>query len=129
MVETPIQFKHSQSSWEGVERRSNPLQDDPHHIVSQLEGYIDDKLESNKHEHRAYFDSRFDEVITLIKDGFPGGDPRGHREVHEGYIAEAKTKKEWRDAVVKQVLTGSVWATLLFIAGIVWTGIKAEVKR
>jgi len=129
MAAQPVQFKHSQAHWAGEERRSNPMRDDPHHIVSQLEQYIDEKLDANKREHREYFDARFDEVVALIKDGFPGGDPRGHREVHEGYIAEAKQKKDLRDAIIKQILTGTAWATMAFIAAAIWVAIKSEVKK
>jgi len=130
---TQRSFQHSQpSTYNGPERRApppSPLQDDPNHIVSQLEYYIDEKLRANKVEHREYFDKRFDELVLLIRDGFPDGDPRGHREVHEGYIADAKTKKEWRDAVIKQLLTGSVWASFAFIATAVWMAIKQEAKK
>jgi hypothetical protein len=123
------QFKNSRhDAWPQVDRRTS-AGDDPDPVVAKLEKYLNDRLTENSKENKAYFDDRFDEVIKLIKDGFPGGDPRGHREVHEGYIAEAKTKKEWRDAIIKQVLTGSVWATLLFLGGAIWLFIKNEVKK
>ena len=104
------------------------MHDDPNHIVSQLQGYIDEKLTEFRKENRQHFDARIDEVLLLIKDGFPGGDPRGHREVHEGYIADAKTYKEWRDTVIKQLLTGTAWATILFIAGAILVAVKRELK-
>ena len=122
-------FKPSAHEWPNTERRNRPMHDDPNHIVSQLQGYIDEKLTEFRKENRQHIDTRIDEIVLLIKDGFPGGDPRGHREVHEGYIADAKSKKEMRDAVIKQLLTGSAWATVIFVAGAIWMAIKAEAKK
>lgn len=130
MAAQPIQFRHSQpQKWDGPERRSNPLRDDPDHIVSQLQNYIDDTLGEFRKENREHFDHRIDEVISLIKDGFPGGDPRGHREVHEGYIEDAKARNAIRDAVIKQIITGTAWASLVFVAVVLWKAFKLEVLK
>lgn len=125
-----IPFRHSAShEWSGPERRSRPLHDDPNHIVSQLQSYIDEKLSDFRQENRQHFDDRIDEVILLIKDGFPGGDPRGHREVHEGYIEDTKARNAIKDAVIKQIITGTAWASLVFVAIILWNAFKLEVKK
>ena len=131
----PSQF-HDSASWPAVERRK-PVTDEPDDppcgpqckLAQDIETYIDRRLTINAEAHRVYFDRRFDDLITTIKDGFPGGDPRGHREVHEGYISEAKARKELRDAVIKQLVTGTAWASILFLAGALWVAFKTEVKK
>ena len=94
--------------WDGPDRRSQP---DP---LSALREHIDD---------------RFDRLTELVESGFPGGDPVEHRKVHEGYIKDAKARTELREAVIKQVLTGAVWGTLVLLAGLAWTAFKNEVKK
>lgn len=131
---------HDSASWPAVDRRKqgNDAPDDSpcgpqcklaQDIEQGIEQCIDRRLAINAEAHRVYFDRRFDAIITIIKDGFPGGDPRGHREVHEGYISEAKTRKELRDAVIKQLVTGTAWASILFLAGALWVAFKTEVKK
>ena len=95
----------------------------------QLENYLDDKLTQSEATTKEYFDARFDQLEWLIKDGFPNGDPRGHREVHEQRISDAKMWKERREALIKQVLTGSAYATIIYLATIVWSALKHEVQR
>ena len=127
---------HDSASWPAVERRK-PVTDEPDDspcgpqckLAQDIEQGIDRRLTINAEAHRVYFDRRFDDIITIIKDGFPGGDPRGHREVHEGYISEAKTRKDLRDAVVKQLVTGTAWASILLLAGTLWAAFKTEVQK
>jgi hypothetical protein len=97
----------SEHTWEGDDRRRAPSPDDL----------------------RAHFDARFDALEKLIKSGFPDGDPAAHRLVHEGYIRDANASHELRQAVVKQVLTGTVWATLALVGGVLWAWLKSEVKK
>lgn len=80
-------------------------------------------------ELREHIDARCDRLEDLYKSGFPGGDPEAHRRVHEGYIKDAKTRADLREAVIKQILTGAVWGTLVLLAGLAWTAFKAEVKK
>ena len=94
--------------WDGTNRRAQP---DP---LDALREHIDD---------------RFDKLMELVESGFPGGDPVEHRKVHEGYIRDAAQRAELRSAVIKQVLTGTVWASLVLLAGLAWTAFKAEVKK
>lgn len=104
MATTP-DHKHS-DDWVGHERRAL----DPSIVLLQT-----------------HFDARIDEVIALIRDGFPEGDLRKHREVHEGYIEDAKARKVLKEAVIRQIVTGTAWATLIFLAAILWQAFKHEV--
>lgn len=124
------------SIWPGMERRSVLKHDSvgtpsatEKDLATKIEQYIDTRMTEMSNDHRAYFEKRFDEVVTLIKDGFPDGDTRGHREMHKALIDDAKTRKDRRESVIKQVLTGSVWATILFLGGAAWLAIKNEVKK
>ena len=94
--------------WDGTDRRSVP---DP---LTALREHIDD---------------RFDSLMEVIKSGYPNGDPVEHRKVHEGYIREAKQRTELREAIIKQILTGVAWGTMVLLAGLAWAAFKAEVKK
>ena len=82
-------------------------------------------------------ESRLDASFTSLKDsiedlrtaavkGFPEDDPLSHRRVHEGYIAEAESRKKIRQEILLNVLKGSVWAALVFICTAVWSYIKGS---
>jgi len=68
-----------------------------------------------------------DSLSELIKSGFPGGDPGSHRKVHEGYIAEAETRKKLKLSVIEKTLTGVVWASIVVIAYALWEYIKLKI--
>lgn len=98
-----------------------------HGAISQLEEYIDERLERRSAETRDYFDSRFDEVTKLIKSGYPGGDLDGHRLAHEVFIREAERRAKFRDAVIEKTLTALVWFALSGVALAVWNEFKKKV--
>lgn len=98
-----------------------------HGAISQLEDYIDERLERRSAETREYFDNRFDEVTKLIKSGYPGGDLEGHRLAHEVFIREAERRAKFRDAVIEKTLTALVWFALSGVALAVWNEFKKKV--
>ena len=63
-----------------------------------------------------HIDSRFNALEDLIRSGFPEGDPARHREVHEGYIREAKERRELWKSVREKTISSGVWAGLMMIA-------------
>lgn len=80
-------------------------------------------------ELKQHFDHRVDELIDLIKSGFPEGDPAAHRRVHEGYIKEASARAELKSKILEKVITGGVWGGLLFVGTLIWEYVKGEAKR
>lgn len=78
---------------------------------------------------KTHFDERVDELIELIKSGFPEGDPSAHRKVHEGYIKEAAARDELKSKIIEKIITGGVWGGLLFVGTLVWEYVKGEAKR
>lgn len=134
-------FQHSThaQSWDGTDRRKPPHDHyDEQRVIHSSPGnpgdpitreYLDQALADWRHASREYFNTHFIRLEELIRDGFPDGDPGRHREVHEGYIQRAKNKSEMWQAVLKQVVTGTVWAGLLAVASGLWVVFKAEVKK
>lgn len=86
-------------------------------------------LRLHRHNDREFICVKFAELEELIRDGFPDGDPASHRKVHEGYIKDAANRSEMWRAVWKQVLTGTVWATMVFLAGAILLAVKTELKK
>lgn len=78
---------------------------------------------------KEHFDERVDELIELIKSGFPEGDPAAHRRVHEGYIKEAAARDELKSKIIEKIITGGVWGGLIFVGTLVWEYVKGEAKR
>lgn len=138
-------FQHSMHAqdWDGIDRRKRlttphdtyeerratnaPVPPDPNAPITQ--SYLDQALQDWRHASREYFNTHFIRLEELIRDGFPDGDPSKHREVHQGYIDKAKARSDMWQAVLKQVVTGSVWAAILAIASGLWVVFKAEVKK
>lgn len=91
--------------------------------------YLDHALAEWKVASREYFNGHFSRLEKKIEDGFPDGDPTAHRAVHEGYIKRAKDRNDLWQAVLKQVVTGTVWAGVLAISAALWIAFKAEVRK
>lgn len=127
----PSQFHDSSSDWAGVDQRTKPppMKDDPNHIVRQLENYINDRLTENSIRHREYFDGHFDEVKLMLKSGFPGGDPSGHRRAHEVQIANAEWWTKLKTEIVYKLAGGAGLAVLGFVFLALWEHFKQEVKK
>ena len=80
-------------------------------------------------ENRAHTDEKFQELIDLIKSGFPEGDPATHRAVHEGYIRQAEERKELWSSVLRQVVSGTVYSALAFAVWAVWNALKQDLHK
>jgi hypothetical protein len=118
--------------WDGEDRRQYQVSPP----VAQKLGsepvtreYLDHALAEWKAASREYFNGHFHRLEKKIEDGFPDGDPTAHRAVHEGYIKRAKDRNDLWQAVLKQVVTGTVWAGVLAISAALWIAFKAEVHK
>jgi len=54
--------------------------------------------------------------VTVVEKGFPDGDVDGHARYHKMVMEEFLERRRIRQAIVEQVVKGSVWA--LLIAGV-----------
>lgn len=86
-------------------------------------GKIDDVVTENK---------AMKEALQKIMEGFPGGDPTGHRRYHEVIIENEELKKQfWTDVSAKLASAGiigffGILLTLLVSGVVVWA--KAHIK-
>ena len=65
--------------------------------------------------------------MDRMEKAFPDGDVEGHSRYHQMIMQEYLERRRIKQAVIEQVVKGSVWATLLFLAGAVWTYMKDHV--
>jgi len=111
-------FQHS--VWEGPERRGAPGGGGPpSHYVTHAE--LEHRLMIGREQMIKHFDERFDQLEKMIKDGFPHGDPRGHREVHEGQIEKAQNRKALWKSVWEKLVGGAVITALIFAGQALWS--------
>lgn len=101
-----------------------PVQQD---VVTKEE--LEKKLLEGRSIMSSHIDTKFAEVTTLIKSGFPDNDPRKHREVHEALIQEAKDRRELWKSVREKTISGAVYSGLIFIALAIWEAIKSGVLK
>ena len=107
----------------GDERRTT----NPDDCVTHAQ--LDRRLEFGRTAMIQHFDDRFDGLESLIKSGFPGGDPRRHCEVHEGFIQDAEDRRALWKSVREKTITGGVYALAGFVAMAVWEAIKIGVVK
>ena len=128
-------FRNSRqgSDWDGyTERRSGNIgtqvaQVPPSEPVTRE--YLDEALRQNRHATRDFVGGKFGELETLIRDGFPGGDPATHRRVHEGYIKDAEDRAALWKSVKEKIVSGAVYAALVAVAMALWQWIKSEAQK
>lgn len=124
--------QHTTSDWDGyTERRSVGT-----HLVPPggpgdpvTREYLDEALRQNRHATRDFVAGKFVELESLIRDGFPGGDPTTHRRVHEGYIRDADDRAALWKSVKEKIVSGAVYAALVAVAMAVWQWIKSEAQK
>lgn len=134
-------FQHSThaAAWDGLDRRKPPHDNYEEKRIAHAPAlgpqdpitreYLDTALQDWRHASREYFNTHFIRLEELIRDGFPEGDPAEHRKVHEGYIKRANSRSDMWQAVLKQVVTGSVWAGILAVSAALWIQFKIEVRK
>ena len=116
-----MDFKQSRHSdeWDGyTERRNVSAPGNPADPVTRE--YLDKALKENRHSTREFVGNKFSELEEMIKDGFPGGDTRGHREAHEILIKDAAERAAMWKNIRDKLLSGAVIAALIAVGKIVW---------
>lgn len=114
--------------WPHVDRRGTAVSDPgggggPSPYVTHAE--LEHRLSVGREQMIKHFDGRFDALGKMIKDGFPHGDPRGHREVHEGQIERANNRKALWKSVWEKLVGGTVITALIFIGQATWSKFSA----
>ena len=74
----------------------------------------------------AYIDDRIDEKM---EEAFVNGDPVKHKAEHQELINAAMERKALWKNVREKVLSGGIWAAILFLATAGWELIKREASR
>ncbi len=68
-----------------------------------------------------------EDKVEKIESAFPGNDLAGHCRYHQAVIEELQSRKKLREAVMEQVVKGSVWAGLVFLGTVLITYFKEHV--
>lgn len=74
----------------------------------------------------AYIDDRIDEKMA---EAFVDGDPAKHKAEHQELINAAMDRKALWKSVREKVLSGGVWAAILFLSSVAWEWFKREVSK
>lgn len=112
------QSRHA-DDWGGTERRTVAAPPgNPGDPVTRE--YLDEALQKHRHSTREFVGNKFSELEEMIKDGFPDGDTRGHREAHEVLIKDAAERAAMWKSIRDKLLSGAVIAALIAVGKIVW---------
>lgn len=69
------------------------------------------------------------ELERMIMGAFPGGDFEGHKRYHEEVILVMQDRRKLRQAVLEQVIKGSVWALGIAMCTAAWQYLKGQVLK
>ena len=111
----------------GPERRIKQLTED--RVALMIEEAVDESMTKHEAKMTAMIRNEFNTLQDLIKSAFPNGDPHGHRIAHEKAIASAGKWDKLKDGILEKLLTGGMWAMVVFVALSVWDRIKNEASR
>lgn len=112
------------------ERRHHPefgISEDRARLL--IRGAMDASLRAHEAQIVSQIDSRFGELSDMIKSAFPDGDPHGHRRAHEQEIREAAGWSKLKADLLSKVLTGGVWAGVVWLVFIIIEAVKQEIKK
>lgn len=121
------------ADWDGyTERRNAGTQvtdgsGDPNRPVTKAE--LHEALRDHRHSTREFIGTKFAELEELIRDGFPQGNTTKHREVHEGYMAQAAARSAFWKSVWEKVATGGIYAAVVAVGTAVWQYVKSEAHK
>jgi hypothetical protein len=101
------------SEYQGQDQRRRPRREV---ICPDPACKFDDSIQEMRDDLHRHIDARTKELEDMIASGFPNGDPRSHRAVHEGYIKQAEDRAALRKTVVERTVTGVVWAGIVFVS-------------
>ncbi len=103
-----------------------------HHVEKVVEARIGEAIDKHTLEKSHQIDTilhRLDQIEGLIRSGFPGGDPDGHRRVHEQYIKEAAERDALMLGAKKKVVEMSIWGAIVILGMAMLDYIKSHVLK
>jgi len=68
-----------------------------------------------------------EDKVEKLESAFPNGDVSGHCRYHQAVIEELQSRMKLRQAVIEQLVKGSVWAGLVFLATAILTYSKEHI--
>lgn len=86
----------------------------------QMDEHIDKKL--------LPIHQKLDELVVLIKSGYPNGDVDGHRRAHEELMEHDIEKKKLWASVRTKLAESAAWTIIVAIAGALWYWVKGNIK-
>ena len=114
--------------WDGyTERRTAPVPPgNPGDPVTRE--YLDKALRESRHSTRDFVGGQIADLKALIQDGFPDGDTRAHREVHERWIDRAADRAALFKSIREKLAVGAVYAAAILVAKSVWEHVTSLIN-
>jgi hypothetical protein len=98
-------------------------------ISIMIEEELERRLGKFEDKMLLHMDAKFAQLHKIITDGYPNGDPHGHRMAHEKMIREADGWSKIKGEILSKFLTGGLWVAAAWLAFAVWTAFKSEVTK
>jgi hypothetical protein len=98
-------------------------------ISLMIEEELERRLAKFEDKMLMHMDTKFAQLHKIITDGYPYGDPHGHRMAHEKMIREADGWAKIKGEIVSKFLTGGLWLAAGWLAFVVWQAFKNEVTK
>ena len=114
--------------YDGPERRSGEVVTEDR-VQLLVQDAVSKALASHEQHLMAHMDKQFALLRQAFDEGFPGGDPHGHRIAHERLIANATWWDRIKSEAASKTLAAGLWVTLAFIAMAIWEHIKSEARK
>ena len=114
-----------QKDWDGRERRELSQE----RVTAIVKSAVDDALKEHKADVTRHIDESMKELKAYIATGYPDGDPVGHRMAHEKEIRDAARWDKIKGSVIEKVMTGGVWAVLVFLGAAAWEWVKRGLHK
>lgn len=123
-------FENSQYSGPDRRNRGNcPPSVSEAQISLMIEEELERRLAKFEDKMLLHMDAKFAQMHKLISDGYPHGDPHGHRMAHEKMIREADGWSKIKGEIVTKFLTGGLWIAAGWLAFAIWQAFKESVHK
>ena len=98
-------------------------------VALMIQKAVTTALDEHEKQLKAHMDKQFAQLQSSFDSAFPNGDPHGHRLAHETEIRSASEWDRIKTEALNKVITGGVWALVVFLALAIWDRFKHEVLR
>jgi hypothetical protein len=98
-------------------------------ISLMIEEEIERRLSKFEDKMMMHMDVKFAQLHHAIAEGYPGGDPHGHRMAHEKMIRDADGWTKIKGDILSKFLTGGLWLAAGYLAFAVWQAFKTDVTK